>query len=227
MLASIGRYAPAIIAGSALTGFGLAFGRDVYKKAKDKWLWVIILMLCFIGVFFAGIWLFRNYQTFLGTIVKKLGAFIVLVVSCVGINLAAAILIGILSPDSLRTDDPTLYGIFLEPPMLWIVIVQGMCFLSGAIVGIRHRRKRTQAWAAEKHNEAFLEEHGLQVTDTDEDGNLRIRDTRSNTGYLMTENLDVSRELEFAGLGRSHDYAYIQYDATGKFIEWSGPVEPR
>ncbi len=37
-------------------------------------------------------------------------------------------------------------------------------------------------------------------------------------------NLDVSRELEFVGLGRSRDYAYLQYDATGKFTEWSGPI---
>ena len=123
MLASIGRYAPTIIAGSALTGFGLAFGRDVYKKAKDKWLWLLVLLLCLIGVFFAGIWLFRNYRTFIGTVVKKLGALIVLVVSCAGINLAAAILVGILSPDSLRTDNPHPLAIFLQPPLLWIVVV--------------------------------------------------------------------------------------------------------
>ena len=142
-------------------------------------------------------------------------------------NVAAAILVGLLSPDSLRTDNPNSLVVFLQPPLLWIVVVQAVCFLSGAVIGIRHRRKRAQAWAAEEHNERFLAEHGLQVTDADEDGNLRIRDTRSNTGYQMTENLDVSRELEFAGLGRSSNYAYIQYDITGKFTDWSGPVDPR
>ena len=117
--------------------------------------------------------------------------------------------------------------VFLEPPLLWIVVVQAVCFLSGAVIGIGHRRKRALAWEAEEHNERFLADHGLLVTDTDEDGNLRIRDTRTNTGYQMAENLDVSRELEFVGLGRSRDYAYLQYDATGKFTEWSGPVGPR
>ena len=36
MIGSIARYAPAIVGGSALAGFGLSFGRDTYKKAKQK-----------------------------------------------------------------------------------------------------------------------------------------------------------------------------------------------
>ena len=226
MLASIARHSPAIVAGSALTGFGLAFGRDVYRKAKDKWLWLLILLLCLIGVFFAGIWLFRNYRTVWGTLFKKLGALIVLAASCAGVNLTAAITIGLVAPDALRVDDlaPHWAVVFLEPPLLWIVVVQAVCFLSGAVIGIGHRRKRALAWEAEEHNERFLADHELLVTDIDEDGNLRIRDTRTNTGYQMAENLDVSRELEFVVLGRSRDYAYLQYDATGKFTEWSGPI---
>lgn len=229
ILTSIARHSPAIVAGSALTGFGLAFGRDAYRKAKDKWLWLIILLLFLIGVFFAGIWLFRNYRTVWGTLFKKLGALIVLAASCAGVNLTAAITIGLVAPGALRVGDlaPHSAVAFVESPLLWIFVVQAVCFLSGAIVGIGHRRKRALAWEAEEHNERFLAEHGLLVTDTDEAGNLRIRDTRTNTGYRMAETLDVSRELEFVGLGRSRDYAYIQYDATGKFTEWSGPVGPR
>lgn len=110
-----------------------------------------------------------------------------LAASCAGVNLTAAITIGLVAPDSLRVDDlaPHWAVVFLEPPLLWIVVVQAVCFLSGAVIGIGHRRKRALAWEAEEHNERFLADHGLLVTDTDEDGNLRIRDTRTNTGYQM------------------------------------------
>lgn len=226
MLASIGRYAPAIVAGSALSGFGLAFGRDVYKKAKDKWLVVLILLLL-VGVFFSGMWLFRNYRTTTETFLKKLGAGIVLAVSVVGINLLFLILIDLFAPGMLTSESGgrTIVGLLLDPPMLWIILVQIACFVLGAVMGARHRLKRAMAWEAENHNDAFMETHGLQVTDTDDKGNLRIREIATNTGYRLMENLDVTGEMEFMALGRRNKRAYIQYDETGKFTHWTGLVE--
>lgn len=223
MLASIGRYAPAIVAGSALSGFGLAFGRDVYRKAK-KW-WVIIpILMCLVGVFFSGIWLFRNYRTPAETILKKLGAVIVLTVSVIAINLLFLILFRLLFRHMFEGSRISVEW-FLDPPMLWVVLVQAVCFAFGALLGTRHRRRRTMAWKAEDHNNAFMDAHGLQVVDADDDGNLRIRETTTNIGYRLGETLDVTGEMEFTALGRRNKRAYIQYDETGKFVHWTGLVD--
>ena len=83
------------------------------------------------------------------------------------------------------------------------------------------------AWEAEDHNNTFMEAHGLQVVDTDDDGNLRIRELATNTGYRLVETLDVTGEMEFTALGRRNKRAYIQYDEAGKFTHWTGLVEAR
>ena len=92
------------------------------------------------------------------------------------------------------------------------------------MLGVKHRIKRTAAWEAEDHNNAFMEAHGLQVTDTDDKGNLRIREIATNAGYRLMENLNVTGEMEFMALGRRNKRAYIQYDETGKFVHWTGMV---
>ena len=83
MLATVARHAPSIIAGSALAGFGLSLGRDVYRKAKKRWP-LIVILLCLVGVFFGSMWLFRNYRTATGSIFKKLGlcSFFPVLASC-------------------------------------------------------------------------------------------------------------------------------------------------
>lgn len=232
MLKSVGRYAPAIVAGSALSGFGAAFGRDVYRKAKNQWL-LILILLALVGVFFSGLWLFRNYRTVSGTVLKKTGALIVLAASAIAVNAAALIVVFQVAPESLLDSGSGArlamydYRLFIDPPILWIVLLQLTCFAWGALVGIRHRSKRALAWEAEEHNAAFLEGHGLQVTDTDEKGNMRLRDINTNTGYRLMEVLDVTGELEFMALGRRNKRAYIHYDDTGKFTDWTGLVEAR
>ena len=64
----------------------------------------------------------------------------------------------------------------------------------------------------------------LQVTDTDDKGNLQIREIATNAGYRLMENLDVTGEMEFMALGCRNKRACIQYDETGKFIHWTGMV---
>ena len=236
MIGSIARYAPAIVGGSALAGFGLSFGRDTYKKAKQNWR-IILVLTRFAGMYFAGMWLLRNYRTPVGTILKKCGALIVLAVSCIGVYLGAAVLAAMFAPAILANQqeagnlsvdgvsDAT--GFLFSFPLLWILILQGVLFLTGAFVGIWHRRKRRLAWEAEEYNERFLSEHDLEVVDADENGNLRLRDHAENIGYRLMEDLELAGELEFMALGKRSKRGYLEYDATGKYIRWSGLADVR
>lgn len=232
---SVIQYAPAILAGSALAGFGLSFGRDVYRKAKKYWPLVAIL-LCVLGAFFSGLWLFRNYRTILGSIFKKLGASIVLIASCIVLHLSLMLLDAILPITLLLFDGlsqavtsivPDLHPVLAIPEILRIVVFQGIAFAIGAIVGVSHRRKRKAAWIAEDHNIAFLADHGLEVVDADDDGNLRLRSSSEEVGYRLTNDLSITRELEFLALGRRNKRAYMKYDEIGRYTAWSGLVEVR
>ena len=100
MIASVARYAPAIVAGSALAGFGLSLGRDAYKKAKRYWP-ILLILVCLAGVYFAGLWLFRNYRTPVGSILKKFGALVTLSLSCIGVYTSAAIAVVVFVPNIL------------------------------------------------------------------------------------------------------------------------------
>ena len=94
-------------------------------------------------------------------------------------------------------------------------------------MGIGHRRKRRLAWEAEEHNECFLTEHDLEVTDADEKGNLRLRDHSSNVGYRLMDDLELAGELEFMALGKRNKRSYLQYDGTGKYTNWTGLADIR
>lgn len=217
MLATVARHAPSIIAGSALAGFGLSLGRDVYRKGKERWP-LIVVLLCLVGVFFASRWMFRNYRTATGSILKKLGALFVL--SGLGIvfyftSVYAVPLVLIQINVSITSEDSLFHG----------SILYGVLFLVGAIVGVKHRKKRRLAWEAEAHNSTFLEEHGLETVDVDDKGNLRLRDNVNGIGYRLSDDLDVTGELEFMALGRRNKRAYIRYDEAGRFTSWSGLVD--
>ncbi len=220
MIASIARYAPAIIGGSALAGFGLSLGRDAYKKAKQNWP-ILLILVCLAGVYFAGMWMFRNYRTPAGSILKKSGALIVLVLCCTGIHAGAVAALAMLAPDNMNVES------FFSFPLLWITIVQGVLFIAGAIVGMSHRRKRRLAWEAEECNERFLAEHDLEIVDADEQGNLRLRDHSSSVGYRLMDDLELAGELEFMALGKRSKRGYMQYDDTGKYTDWSGLTDAR
>lgn len=239
MIASVARYAPSIVAGSALAGFGLSFGRDVYKQTKKNWP-IVVILACLVGVYFSGMWLFRNYRTFGGSMVKKFGALIVLAGSCIGIYIGAAIVAAMFAPailalpenvvaDTVASVDSVddVANHIISFPLAWIFVVQGALFLIGSMVGMRHRRRRRLAWEAEEYNEHFLDEHGLEVIDADEKGNLRLRDYSENIGYRLMDDLEIAGELEFMALGKRNKRGYMHYDDTGKYTNWSGLVDVR
>ena len=223
---SIVSLAPRIIAGSALAGFGLSLGRDVYKGTKKNIGMIILFFLvAFIvmGQYSSSVWLFRNYKTLAGSIFKKFFALIAFVFFYIAIASSLFVIEGVVNEtntlDSYSYDlildhfvssigEGTLLGIFF--------LLQNLLVLIGFLVGFFQRKKRRLAWDAEKHNISFFISNGLESLDE-----KNIRDADGNRYRLKNM---FANEIEFIAEGRRNKRAYIKYDRTGKYTNWSGLV---
>ncbi len=212
--------APKIVAGSALAGFGLAFGKDVYRKTKKNLILVIalsVLAFTLYGLFISSVWIARNYRTWIGSIIKKLGALVALV----GCNAATAFIVlflavsvaGAGAPEGGQDASEVVSAVVLPLAQVGLA-VQAVIVISGLIVGFVQRKRRQVAWEAERNNELFFAEHGFEVLDED-----NFRDDQGNRFRLMNV---FSGELEFMAEGRRGKRGYIEFDKNGAYTNWSG-----
>ncbi|RUO58664.1 hypothetical protein [Pseudidiomarina marina] len=83
--------------------------------------------------------------------------------------------------------------------------------------GLKQRKAREQAWEAELHNMLFMNEIGLQ-----EVGDKQFVDEEGNRYRLENE---LRNMIELFPLGRRNRRAYLEFDETGKFTNWTGIVK--
>ena len=191
---------PETIAGSAVRGFGFAFGRDLYSATKKRsqnilliGVAVAVLLMNYVSV----LWVVRNYQTTQQSVFAKLGGLIAFGVSYVLVYIVAT---------WIGEDNAELSIVLL--------IVQHVLILAGLVNGLRHRKKRRQVWEVEDHNAEFFEQHGIEELDDE-----HFRDTEGNRYRLE----DVRPgEIELFAEGRRGRRAYIGIDEDGRFTTWSG-----
>ena len=223
---SVLRYAPHIVFGSALAGFGLSFGRDVYRGMKKDWpfwLAIVVLLSAFLGFYLCGLWFGRNHRRWYRGLLIRLGI-IPLASACWAIlailaysadqtinggNILALLSVPInLVTGHLPFDQITAYsGEFAEIGLVCAVVL----LVVGLTIGFLQRRRRRLAWEADIHNEQFFEEHGL-ITLREE----RLRDDQGN-GYELDDVFLEQGELEFKVLGRRGKRAYLEFDEEGKY----------
>lgn len=213
---SIVKLAPKIVAGSALAGFGLAFGRDVYRKTKKNLLLVAALALvtiAFYGLFVCCVWIGRNYESWAGSIFKKLGALAALAV-CFGISFYLILFLdsAIIEVSQGAESAAAPEGLF--PVFFGGIVLQVLIMVSGLIFGLVQRKKRRIAWVTEKSNIQFFEDHGIEELDDE-----HLRDSEGNRYKLKNV---FKGELEFQAEGRRGKRGYITFDENGKYISWSG-----
>lgn len=85
-VAAIMRTAFHVFVASVIAGFGLAFGRDIYKETKRNWPIIAITLLALsflIGLFYSGILIVRSYDTRSWSIIGRFGG-VVLFIVCYG-----------------------------------------------------------------------------------------------------------------------------------------------
>lgn len=258
---------PQIIGGSALAGFGLSFGRDVYRSAKKSAGAILLVIIAVVMIFLprqSVILLVRNYRSNAEAFLYRIGA-VVMYVAIAPISffilsyfLSLIFLIPFLFPSIDTTNKvlpliiTTLYANPISEYLFltWVVTVDGLgsmaesmrtdledggnenlrwawgmslagpvfllLLISGYRAGKRHRKIREAAWAAERHNKAFLSSVGLQ-----ELANEQFKDSEGNLYRLENEFED---RIELFAIGRRNRRGYLHFDETGKFTEWSGLV---
>lgn len=230
----LSRLAPAIVAGSALSGFGLSLGRDVYKASKKNFLYVIIfaaIVFSFVGNYVAGVWLARNYRTLWNSFLRKLSAVVIYIVSA-PVAYFTGLFIGAISLDfaGYRSDGRSDIASVLEGTAPWSVLLEtqnlielsilllmsNLLFVCGLAVGFLQRRARRRAWKAEQANIAFLAENSL--TALDDENIVDAEGIRYNLKNTFND------RIEWMAVGRRNKRAYMHFNDSGRYTSWSGLV---
>ena len=185
-MASLIRLAPQLLGGSAVVGFGFAFGRDIYRQTKKHWVLVLLIILlasCLYGLFVSSVWMARNHRTLLGRIGKRLGALILLIVCYLILFFGIVLLTETVAGTGGEKDVP-----MAQPTVLWEkhrdslvdgsavsigILAQNLIVVGGFVLGFSERRKRRVVWEAEDSNATFFAKHGLELLD---DKNMRDSD---------------------------------------------------
>ena len=188
-----------ILAGATVAGFGLSFGRDIYRNIKKN-AGTIILLAALLGTAFAVWDMTRGHKRTATTtlLIWVFDPFVILVSLVVTVIASAA-----------ATQGPAAIPVAL--------IVQAILAGVGWLVGRRQRSARLEAWAVEDHNLRFLDSRGFRdvggrdQTLVDPNGQeIRFDDMREDA-------------ILFKVQGRRGVRARIELDRTGRMIDYSYP----
>ncbi|MER9971193.1 hypothetical protein [Mesorhizobium sp. M0060] len=150
------------IGGTAVAGFGFAFGRDIYKKTKKNVELIALLLAAVICPFIGGRGLVRGHDRgIFGTIFLTVLASLLLIAA--GLCAATLLMLGVL----MLVTDGKLDSPFLLA-LLGAFVLTALLAGMGIVVGLVQRPKRLKAIAVGKFNERFLEENGFRETDGDD-----------------------------------------------------------
>ncbi|TIQ33082.1 MAG: hypothetical protein E5X48_25065 [Mesorhizobium sp.] len=198
------------VGGAAVAGFGLAFGRDIYRKSKKNAGLIVLLLVVVTCPFIGGRGLVCGHDRGLfGTIfLTVLGSLLL-----IGAGLCAAtflILEFLLISDNGKLENPFAFALLGGSAVT--AIVAGI----GVVVGLVQRPKRLKAIAVGKLNERFLEENGFRETDGDDI--THYDDSGQALRFLEAH----QNRLVFMAVGRRGKRAFIDLDQDGRMVSYSG-----
>lgn len=197
--------------GAAVGGFGLAFGRDIYKKSKKNIGFILLLLAVIFCSFIGGRDLVRGHdRSVFGTIfLTSIGSvFLILAGFC-----AATILVSqIVVMGNIDPNNP--FPLALLGGFVFTAITTGIGFLVGSF----QRPKRLKAIAVRKANEEFLTDNGFRETDGKD---ITHYDPSGQALRFLEFHPD---RLVFMAIGRRGKRAFINLDQDGRMVSYSGVV---
>ncbi|MBZ9864215.1 hypothetical protein LB515_02390 [Mesorhizobium sp. CA15] len=198
------------VGGTAVAGFGFAFGRDIYKKTRKNAELIAVLAAAVFCPFIGGRGLVRGHDRgIFGTIfVTLLGSLLLIVAGfCAAALLMFMVLLFV---NHGNADSPlplALFGGFMVT-----ATIAGI----GVVVGVCQRPRRLKAIAVAKFNERFLKENGFRETDGDD---ITHYDAYDQSLRFLEAHPD---RLVFMAVGRRGKRAFIDLDQDGRMVSYSG-----
>lgn len=197
--------------GAAVGGFGLAFGRDIYKTSKKNIGSMLLLLAVMFCPFIGGRGLVRGHdRSVFGTIFLTCICSVFLIVA--GFCAATILVFQIVVMGNIDPDDP--FPLALLGGFVLTAIITAIGFLVGSF----QRPKRLKAIAVRKANEEFLTANGFQETDGKD-----ITHYDPNGQALRFIEVHPDR-LVFMAIGRRGKRASIKLDQDGRMVSYSGVV---
>lgn len=202
-------FVAAAVGGATAAGFGLSFGRDLYKKSKRNIEIILLLLAVIFCPFIGGRGLVRGHDRgLMGTITLTIVGSVLLI--AMGYCAATFLVFEIIVIGKTEPDNPlplALLGGFMVT-----TIVAGIGFL----VGLIQRPKRLKAIAVSKANDRFLIANGFRETDGSD---ITHYDPSGQPLRFLEAHSD---RLVFMAVGRRGKRAFIDLDHDGQMIGYSG-----
>ena len=200
-----------LFGGSSIAGFGLSFGRDIYKKTKKAYLFIIFIITIF-SLFTSGVWTARNYNTTISAFGMRLSAILIGIPSLIFISFISYLFL-LITNENVSED----FSNFTYSEISFIFFPSLLIFLIGFLVGLSQRKKRNILWNTELHNEKFLINNNI-IEHEDE----TLEDTYNNVVYSI-KHLGEKR-ITLMPFNRKGKRAYIYIDNDGKYNNFTGLI---
>lgn len=197
------------VGGAAVAGFGLAFGRDIYKKSRKNIEIILLLLAIIFCPFIGGRGLIRGHDRGLvGTIFLTIvGSILLITVGYIAAALLAfqTVVLGNVEPDNA-----------LPLALLCGFVTTAFITGIGVLVGLVQRPKRLKAIAAIRANNRFLTDNGFRETDGTD---ITHYDPSGQALRFLEAHAD---RLVFMAVGRRGKRAYIDLNEDGRMVSYSG-----
>lgn len=202
------------VGASAVAGFGLSAGRDIYKNTKKAGGGLLLILAIIFCPFIGARGLVRGHNRgFIGTVFLTFIASILLIaIGFVAATFGAWVIVAMNSPAG--SDD----GAVLMSAALIGAGVTAIIAIVGLLIGLMQRPKRLRIFEVERFNKRFLKEHGFQETDGsdithyDPDGQP-LRFLEAHQGKIV-----------FMAVGKRGKRAFINLDSDGRMVGYTGIV---
>ena len=199
------------VSNSAVAGFGLSAGRDVWNMTKRNGgllLFLAVVLAAAVLPFYGARGMVRGHDR------SRWGTILNTVLGNLAIAIGGALIGGATVAFACLIFGPATFTLTTTATVALSLIGS----LAGLVTGLAERRSRLASIAVRKTNERFLDGAGVRETGEED---VTHYDAEGNALRLVEFG---SERLVFMAVGRRGKRAYIQIAPSGEMISYSGIV---